>query len=51
MARRSRSRRGRLWAGVYVGLFGMPDGADTETETETDGLPADDSDDTPSSED
>jgi len=28
-----RRRRGRLWAGVYVGLFGAPDDdADPETE-------------------
>lgn len=48
MGRRSRSCRGRLWAGVYVGLFGVP--GDADTETESDGLPADDPDDSMSTE-
>lgn len=40
MDRRSRSRRGRLWAGVYVALFGLPDDADSDA----DGTGTDESD-------
>ena len=43
-----RRRRASVWAGVYVGLFGVP--GDADTETESDGLPADDPDDSMSTE-
>jgi hypothetical protein len=38
MRRRIRRRRGRLWAGVYVGLFGVPeDDAKTDDADDSEG--------------